>query len=355
MEPNDFFYLHLFLISFVGVLIATPILTKLAYHQNIVDKPGLHKTHSESKPLLGGLAIFAAFAVTLYVFLPVDDKLLSLTLSTLILVITGLLDDIYNIKPLLKLTGQTIAAYIVVAWNADLFRFMIDYFDRFYLPGFVVLGLIIGWIILMINAFNLIDGLDGLAAGTAAIIFLALAALSVIEGGRPNILAVQLIGAGACFGFLVFNFNPAKIFMGDTGSMLLGFILATSHLYAIKYPFSAQLVLGSIFIFAYPALDVSYTIYRRICNKCPIFVADKGHIHHVLLSMGFSVRKTVLSIYAVNIIFSTVSVILLSSDLSTRQIFAFIVFTAMLVILLFRRLLLISAKNGLSNLNNARS
>lgn len=349
MEPNDFFYLHLFLISFVGVLIATPILAKLAYHQNIVDKPGLHKTHRESKPLLGGLAIFAAFAATLFVFLPVDEKLFSLSLSTLILVITGLLDDIYNLKPIIKLAGQTMAAVIVVIWNADLFRFMIEYFEQFYLPGFLVLALIIGWIVLMVNAFNLIDGMDGLAAGTAAIIFLALAALSVIEGGRPNILAVQLIGAGACLGFLVFNFYPAKIFMGDTGSMLLGFILATSHLYAIKYPFSAQLVLGSIFIFAYPALDVSYAIYRRICNKCPIFQADKGHIHHVLLSMGFSVRKTVLIIYAVNILFSTMSVVLLSSDLGTRQIFVISILTAMLVILLFRYLLLISAKNGLRN------
>ncbi len=234
MQSIENFHLYLFLISFFGVLVITPVTIRFAHQQNIVDKPGLHKTHREVKPLLGGLAIFGVFSALLFIFLPMDDKFISLGLSSLILVVTGLIDDIYNIKPLLKLTGQLIAAYIVVVWNADLFRFMLEYFERFYLPGFVVLGLIIGWVVLMVNAFNLIDGMDKLAAGTAAVIFLAMAALSVIEGGRSNILGVQLIGAGACLGFLVFNFNPARIFMGDAGSMLLGFILATTHLFSIK-------------------------------------------------------------------------------------------------------------------------
>jgi len=268
--------------------------------------------------------------------------------STIILVATGLIDDLYNLKPILKLAGQTAAASIVVLWNAHLFRFMVEYFERLFLPEAVVLFLIIGWVVLMVNAFNLIDGMDGLAAGTAAIIFLALAALSYIEGGRPNVLGVQLIGAGACLGFLVFNFNPAKIFMGDTGSMLLGFILASSHLFAIKFPFSAQLVLGSMFIFAYPALDVSYAIYRRLCSKCPIFKADRGHIHHVLLSMGFSVRKTAIIIYLVNIAFASIAVLLLSFNISARALFVIGILTAAGVILLFRRLLQISRHNGMA-------
>lgn len=346
MESLDLFKVHLFVISFLGVVLATPILAKLAHQQNIVDHPGLHKTHSETKPLLGGLAIFGAFAATLFVFLPVDGKLITLAVSTVVLVITGLLDDIYNLKPLLKLAGQLIAAYIVVVWNADLFRFMLEYFEQFYLPGYVVLGLIIGWVVLMVNAFNLIDGMDGLAAGSAAIIFLAMAALSVIEGGRPNILGVQLIGAGACLGFLVFNFNPAKIFMGDTGSMLLGFILATTHLFTIKYPFSAQLVLGSMFIFAYPALDVSYAIFRRLYYKTPIFNADKGHIHHVLLSLGFSVRKTAVLIYLANVIFGAIAILLLILDIPTRILLVIAVITAVGVLLAFRQLLKISKCNG---------
>ena len=348
MDFGFCYYPLLFFLAFLGVLFATPILSKFAKHRNIVDKPGLHKTHSIAKPLLGGLAIFAAFSATLFLFLPMDDKLLSLILSTIVLVITGLLDDNYDLKPLYKLLGQTISAYIVVFWNAYLFRFMVDYFERFYMPGIVVLLLIIGWVVLMVNAFNLIDGLDGLAAGTAAIIFLAMAVLSFIEGGRPNILGVQLIGAGACCGFLIFNFNPAKIFMGDTGSMLLGFILATTHLFTIKYPFSTQLVLGSMFIFAYPALDVTYAFYRRICNKCPIFKADKGHIHHVLLSMGYSVKQTVIIIYMTNIVFSALGVLLLVLEVPSKLFLIIGVAVAIFAFLFFRKLYSISNHNGIS-------
>lgn len=349
MAYNNIFFILVFLTSFAIAAISTPIASRVAEKAAIIDQPSSRKTHTSPKPLLGGLAIFLGFSAAVFFFLDIDDKLVSMVAATLALAITGLLDDIYNIKPLLKLAGQLIAAYIVVVWNADLFRFMIDYFDRFYLPGFLVLGLIIGWVVLMINAFNLIDGMDGLAAGTAAIIFLAMAALSLIEGGRPNILGVQLIGAGACLGFLVFNFNPARIFMGDTGSMLLGFILATTHLFTIKFPFSSELVLGSMFIFAYPALDVGYAIYRRICCKVPLFKADKGHIHHVIQSFGFSVRGTVLIIYGVNLVFAAMAVVLLGLDISSRMLLALWIVTIVFVILLFRKLLKVSTYNGLSH------
>lgn len=134
--------------------------------------------------------------------------------------------------------------------------------------------------------------------------------------------------------------------MGDTGSMLLGFILATTHLFTIKYPFSASMVLGSMFIFAYPALDVSYAMYRRLYYKVPIFKADKGHIHHVLCSLGYSVRKTALIIYLANIAFAAMAVILLSLDLSARALLIIGILTAGGVVFAFRQLLKISKCNG---------
>ena len=137
--------------------------------------------------------------------------------------------------------------------------------------------------------------------------------------------------------------------MGDTGSMLLGFILATTHLFTIKYPFSVQLVLGSMFILAYPALDVGYAIYRRICKRSPLFKADRGHIHHVLLSMGYSVRKTVLIIYGANIVFATMAVILLSLDISSRVLLGIGIVTAFFILYLFKRLIVISEKNGVGS------
>ncbi len=346
MAENYIFFLIIFLISFVLVIGATPLVSRVAVINKIIDNPGLHKIHPDPKPLLGGLALFFGFAATILIFLEVDEKIINLGTATVILLVTGLLDDIYNIKPFFKLTGQTIAASIVVLGNIYLYRFMLDYFSLFNVPGYIVLGLLIGWVVLMINAFNLIDGLDGLAVGTAAIIFLAMAVLSLITGGNPNIIGVQLIGLGACCGFLIYNFNPAKIFMGDTGSMLLGFVLATTHLFTIKYPFSAALVLGSIFIFAYPALDITFTIYRRLRNRRSIFKADKGHIHHVLLSLGFSVRKTVIIIYLANLIFAFLAVLLLSLDISPLLLLLIGILTALFVILLFRKLTLISLQNG---------
>ena len=349
MEATLYNYFLLCGIPFIGVIILTPLLAKSALYLKIIDYNMLHKNHGEPKPLLGGVGIFLCFAVTLFLFLPVSGKLLSLVLATVIISLIGIIDDIYALRPLLKLIGQTVAASIVVLWDTSLYTVLLEYFARLYLPNYFVLALIIGWIVLMVNAFNMIDGLDGLSAGTAAIIFLAMAVLSLLEGGRFTVLAVQLIGFGACLGFLIFNFHPAKIFMGDTGSMLLGFVLAVTHLYTIKFPFSAQLVLGSMFIFAYPALDITYAIFRRFVKGVSIFQADRGHIHHVLLSFGFSVRKTVLIIYLINIIFAFLAVLLLSFNIATPLLLIIFVITAVLVLLLFNKLLIISRQNGIAD------
>jgi len=348
LEHTSAWYILIIIVPFCTAIILTPLITKLALRYGVLDKPAFHKTHDEAKPLLGGVSIFISFAMILPFFLPLDKKLISMVVSTLILVITGLYDDLYDLKPLLKLTAQATAASIVVLWNANLFRFFIEYFSNYNVSTAIVYFLIIGWIVLIINAFNLIDGIDGLAVGTAAIIFLAMAILSAFDGGRMNMLGVQLIGAGACLGFLIYNYYPARVYMGDSGSMLLGFVLATVHLYTIKYPFSAQLVLGSIFIFAYPALDISYAIYRRICYRNSLFTADKGHIHHVLLSFGFSVPKTVLIIYAINIVFASFAILLMYLNIPVQFLFLIGIVTAILVMILFKWLIIVSKINGIT-------
>ncbi len=347
MEHTAIRHLLLIVVPFGTAYILTPLITKLALRYEVLDRPGFHKSHTDAKPLLGGISIFISFALVLPFFLPMDKKMISMAVSTIILVITGLYDDLYDLKPLFKLVAQGVAASIVIIWNAHLFRFFIGYFSNYSITAVIVYFLIIGWVVLMINAFNLIDGIDGLAAGTAAIIFIAMAVLSFFEGGRPNMLGVQLIGAAACLGFLFYNFYPARIYMGDCGSMLLGFVLATVHLYTIKYPFSVQLVLSSIFIFAYPALDISYAIYRRICYRNSLFKADKGHIHHVILSLGFSVKKTVLIIYALNIIFAFMAVLLMCLNISAPILLLIGIVMAVFVVILFKWLILTSKRNGI--------
>ncbi len=337
----------MYITSLVVTLILVLPVSKLAYKLDIVDRPGLHKTHSGIKPLLGGLAIFAGITFAMLVFSNASTMRLTLFIAMLILLITGLIDDIYNIKPLQKMAGQTAAATIVVIFNLPYYHLFFEFFERFYMPAPVIIFLIISWIVLMVNAFNLIDGLDGLAAGTAAIIFTTIALITLLNSGSSTIIALQVICTGACVGFLIFNFNPARIFMGDTGSMLLGFLLATTFLLSLNSTLNGSLIMGSIFIFAYPALDVIFAIIRRLRNRTSIFAADKSHIHHVLMSLGFSIRKTVIIIYMISILFSIMAVALLSMKLGTAVIISIGLITFAFTLTLFRYLTVISRRNGL--------
>jgi len=337
----------MFSISLVGTVILVLPSFKVAHYLGILDEPGGHKKNKEITPLLGGLAIFLAIFLAVAYFTTLSDRLLSILIGSLVLVIVGLLDDVYNLKAMIKLTGQMAAAVVVVLFNPGNFAIFTNYFERIGIPdGFAYL-LIIGWIVLMINALNLIDGLDGLAAGTAAIIFIALAAINYLIWGSTGMLILQVIAAGACIGFLFYNFHPARIFMGDTGSMLLGFLLATSYLFSLRGIYGGYLVLGSLFIFAYPALDTTFAVMRRLYHRASIFGADRGHIHHVLISLGYSVRKTVLTLYLLSIFFAFIGVVLLYFEVQTSAIIAIGAITFFGALIFYRHLTLISRRNGL--------
>lgn len=347
MVPFHYF-LMLVGVSASLTAILTPVVIRSAIKYDIVDHPGFHKTHTTAKPLLGGLAIYLSFMITFMLFLPFNGKFTSIIIATAILVLTGYYDDVLNIKPLAKLSGQVVAAAVVVFYNYERFFVLNDFFARYGFPTFITLVLIIGWIVLMINAFNLIDGLDGLAVGVGIIILLSMSLNTYLLGGSLNILSLQLICLGACVGFLPYNFNPASQFMGDTGSMLLGFLLSLTFLFAITSPFSSTLVVSSAFIFAYPALDVSYAIYRRLRGRCSILKADRCHIHHVIRSLGFSIRQTVLIIYLINALFAGIGVTLLFLNISAYVMTAIGITTALCALLVFRYLARLSKRNGLS-------
>lgn len=322
-------HLYFLVLPLVISFLTTPLLSLVARKNGLMDKPGLHKTHHEAKPLLGGLSIFLAVIVSVFVLLPDSSAVLSLMGGGAILVIVGLLDDIYNLNPYVKLAGQLAAAILVVLCNHASFSVLVEFTRRFYLPKPLTLLFIIGWLVLMINAFNLIDGLDGLACGTAVIIFAAMTVVSSLHG-RGTMTALLLIGLGACLGFLPYNFNPARIFMGDTGSMLLGYLLGVIHLFVITAPFDVSLVLGTMFIMAYPATDVCFAIFRRIKNKTSIFKADQGHIHHLLLRLGLRVREVVLLIYAIDLFFASLAVYLLCA--SVRPLYVIILGIIMIAV-----------------------
>ncbi len=344
------YYGILFITAFAATAVVTMPVSRLAHFLDIVDHPGLHKTHDKIIPLLGGLAIFFGIALAMLFYSEVSTRILTLLLGMIILIITGLLDDIYDLRPPLKITGQALAASVVVLFNPGFFYLYTNYFERIGLPGFIAFILIVGWIVLIINAFNLIDGLDGLATGTAAIMFIAMALLNHITFGSGGMQSLQVMAAGACLGFLIFNYHPARIFMGDTGSMLLGFLLAATYLISLQGSYGGAVVLGSLFIFGYPALDITFAILRRLRSHTSIFKADRGHIHHVLLSLGFSVRQTVLLLYLVSILFSVVAVALLSMALEAIYLIVIGSLTFIFTLALLRYLTLVSRRKGLHQL-----
>ena len=345
LSPTN--YIYLVAVPLFIVVLTTPIVRIIAIRIGLFDQPGHHKTHNVAKPLLGGLAIYISIIISLLIFLPLNDKLTALIISSFVLIVTGYFDDKYNLKPLVKLSGQLAAAAIMIFLNVGYLTPLFDFFGRFYFPEVVTLIGMIGFLVLIINAFNLIDGIDGLAVGVAAIMFLGMAVKTIIVGGSANILALQMICFGACIGFLPFNFNPAKIFMGDTGSMLLGFLLAATFLFSISAEnFSGALVLGALYIFAYPLLDVAFAFYRRLRRQCSILSADRCHIHHLIQGLGFSVRKTAMIIYFINIFFVSIGLALIYFNIAAIAILIAGSFSAAAAVLLIRKLANMGIKQG---------
>lgn len=337
----------IFLAAFVITAVITQPVSVYAKKNGFVDSPGLHKIHKEVTPLFGGLAIFLGILLVMLYFSVFSIRILSLLSGSIIIVITGLVDDLYYLKPLKKLFGQTIAAAIIVLPNPDSITLLANFFENIQMPNFILYISLIVWIVLMINSINLIDGLDGLAAGTAAIIFISLALINYYSWGNAGMMLLQITAAGACLGFLCYNFYPARIFMGDTGSMLLGFLMAATFIFSLRGVNAGELAIGSLFVFAYPLLDITFAIMRRIYRRRSILKADKGHIHHILLSLGFSVRKTVLIIYLLSVFFSILAFIVLRANLETLTIAAIGLITFVATMIAYWRLHLISNRNGL--------
>ena len=303
-----------FLLALGLSLLVTPIISRFACKNGLTDNPGVRKIHRYPRPLLGGVSIFFALSFAVLYFYPFSGCAGPLLLCSLLIVILGLIDDLYDLKPLYKLAGQIAAAVIYILFSAGSYGPLLDALQKFHLPPPVALALFIFWIVLLTNAFNLIDGLDGLSGGIAGIIFAALALLA-FWGGHLPLLGLLLIGLGAVLGFLPYNYQPARIFLGDAGAMLLGFILAALHLLLLAAsPVSGAMLPVSALIFAYPIIDVAFAVLRRLRMKRPIFQGDLGHIHHLLPQLGLSERLTVLLLYLGSAVFAALALLLFAAE-----------------------------------------
>lgn len=305
--------------SLALALTLTPLVTKLSYAVGAVDKPNARKVHTRPMPRLGGLAIFASFTLTVLLmmsFIPDNLMLASnrnligalLTGGTIIIAL-GALDDRFDLSAKLKLLVQIgVACLVVFGFNIQMNFVNIPFGEAMQPIGeWIGVPLTILWIVGVTNAINLIDGLDGLAAGVSAIAIASIMGMGVIMGnGTVVMLAIVLLGS--ILGFLVFNFHPAKIFMGDSGALFLGFSLAMLSMLGFK-----QITLLSfvtpLLIIGVPLSDTFFAIVRRWVHKRPLMKADKGHLHHCLQQLGFSHRKTVLIIYGIAAFFGACAVL----------------------------------------------
>ncbi len=305
MFPNINPWVGLFSAFVVALVVCnrmTPPVKDFAERIGAMDIPqDERRVHDHPIPRMGGLAIITGFFLAVLLFAPVSEKVYGIIIGAFIIAAMGFVDDIVNLRPSIKFALQILAAFVCVR-----FGLIIDAFSWPVSETFIELGpwgvpLTVLWIVFCTNAFNLIDGLDGLAAGVTAIcsFFLLMASILFFEA-EPAAAVILTALIGACLGFIPFNFNPAKIFMGDVGSQFLGFILATT---AILGLFKLQTVLT----FAVPLADTGFAVIRRLIHGQSPFHADKGHFHHRLMAMGLSQKQTVLVLYGVSAIGGVVS------------------------------------------------
>ena len=331
MEVNG---INIFIIIFTTFIISAllvPIVKKAAIHVGAMDVPNERKVHSKPMPSMGGLAIFFSFLCGYMLFAQSTPQMLSILIGGFIIVILGMIDDIKPIKAKYKFLVQIIAACVVV------------FYGNIVLTEITALGLnltftvpfnyiiTIFFIVSITNAINLIDGIDGLASGVSSIYFATITVIATLIHKTTGLdVTLCLIMLGSTLGFLLHNFNPASIFMGDSGSLFLGFIISTISLLGFKATTVTSLIVP-LLILAIPIIDTLLAIFRRLLKGESIGTPDKEHFHHQLLKMKFGTKKTVLIIYGINILFALVSIFYILGDSEI----AIAIYIILMILLLF--------------------
>ena len=299
-------YVVPFVIALVVSYLLTPSVKKLAIKIGAVDRPNARKVHTHVIPRLGGLAIYIGFMAAVLFCVPLQHELVGMLLGCTAIVAVGIWDDICNIPAKVKLVGQILAACIPIAFGIQIEWLTNPFGDIIVLPEIIAIPVTIFWIIGFTNTVNLIDGLDGLAAGVAFIASISMFLLAYnLNQFLPALVIVSM--AGAALGFLQYNFNPAKIFMGDTGSMLLGYTLSVAAVLGLVKTAATVALVVPIIALGLPILDTTFAIIRRKMSGVPIFQPDKGHLHHRLLALGMTQKQAVLIMYFVSMILGIVA------------------------------------------------
>ena len=297
-------YIKAFVAGLVVCYVLTPLIRRLAVRVGAVDRPDQRKVHKGLIPRMGGLAIYLGFVVAvLLTDMEMNREMIGLLVGGTFIVLVGIIDDIYQIPAKYKLLGQIAAACILVLFGIKI-KWLVypGSGEYFYMDSFSVPATIL-WVVSMTNALNLIDGLDGLAAGVAAIASVTVFIVAVHSEFYPVAIMMAAL-AGANFAFIKYNFNPATVFMGDTGSMFVGYMMAAIAVFGVVKSAAAAALLVPAVALGLPIIDTFLAIVRRYSHGRPIFKPDRGHLHHRLLEAGFSHKQAVLLLYLVSIALS---------------------------------------------------
>lgn len=314
----DYSVILSFALAYLVAFAVLPIIRVFAFKVNAVDIPkDKRRMHKRPIPLLGGIAIYLGFIVGVACFTDIiENEILGILIGSFVIVLVGALDDLYDLSAVIKLLGQILAAAIPIYFGVR-----IRIFSYPFTVGGTQLDLSVLsipatfiWIIIMTNAINLIDGLDGLAASVSGICAIALLFLCVVSGNTA-IAAPLAAVAGGCFGFLPYNRHPAKIFMGDSGALFLGYILSTLSVTGLFRDYSIVTYIVPIIVLGVPIFDTSFAILRRIASKEGIMHADRGHLHHRLIDMGFTQRETVTFLASLTALLSISAIVLVTGGI----------------------------------------
>ena len=302
-----------FAVSLLISYFMTPPVKRFAEKIGAMDIPkDDRRVHDHPIPRMGGLAIIMGFVLSVLLFVPVSDKVYGIVIGSFLIAGMGLLDDIVSLRPSVKFAVQIFAALVCVRFGLE-----IDAISWPSAQTYIELGpwgapLTMLWIVLCTNAFNLIDGLDGLAVGVSTIscITILVVALRVAE---PNVAVIVAALAGACIGFMPYNLNPAKIFMGDTGSLLLGYVLSTVSVLGLFKFYTVVTFVVPVLALAVPLSDTLFAFVRRVAHGQSPFQADRGHFHHKLMDLGLNQKQAVAILYAISAALGLAAVTLTTS------------------------------------------
>ena len=309
-------YTTAFFVAVGAALVLTPAVIYLAAKTGAMDAPDARKVHKKPIPRIGGIGIYTAFMIA--VMMVMDSGIFAgeiaydtagLLFGGSLIALLGVADDYKNLPAKVKLVGQILAAAVTVVIFDVRIDFVTDPFGDYLYLEYLAVPVTLFWFVGLTNTVNLIDGLDGLAAGVAVIASVTIF-LVALEGNIIPVAVLTAALAGAAFGFLYYNFNPARIFMGDSGSMFLGFMLAgISVIGAVKSTATIALIVP-ILALGLPIMDTTFAIVRRYRGGVPIFKPDKGHLHHRLLDLGFTQRQAVLLMYVISAVLGLCAVAL---------------------------------------------